>query len=315
MTAPTVFALTFASAVLPTPSVSVPPTSLPPEKFPISITEPRIASSPLSSTVSVRPEVEIQPEFSSEVAPLVSAPRTGGQLYLQRLSALKIGKLYTRLPSDSFREIWQNSSVQPTYEQWRKLLALEAKAVSRRNGDRQLSILLGDSLSLWFPGDRLPQSQIWLNQGISGDTTWNILARLPDIANTRPDQIYVMAGVNDLKMGASDAEIIWNMQRILKQLRAMHPRTKVIVESILPTRTPRIPSDRIIHINQQLQELARQEGATYLDLFAQFADHDGQILSEYTTDGIHLTAQGYATWQTVFQDSDTRVAAAPVLAN
>ncbi|MCU0552021.1 MAG: GDSL-type esterase/lipase family protein [Leptolyngbya sp. Prado105] len=314
MSAPSVFALTFASAFLPAPSAVVPPTSTPPEQFPLSITSPHAALFAASPSAPVQPESEHQPEFSTEVALATSAPRSGGQLYIQRLSALKIGKLYTRLPSDSFREIWGNSTARPTYEQWRKLLILEARAVSRRNSDRDLSILLGDSLSLWFPSDRLPQSQIWLNQGISGDTTWNILARLPDIENTRPSQIYLMAGVNDLKMGASDSEIIWNIQRILKRLRSMQPTTKIIVESILPTRTSRIPNDRIIGINQQLQELARQEGATYLDLFSQFVDQDGQIQSEYTTDGIHLSTQGYATWQTVFQESDTRVASTAMTA-
>ncbi|MBE9014534.1 lysophospholipase, partial [Pseudanabaenaceae cyanobacterium LEGE 13415] len=227
---------------------------------------------------------------------------------LQRLAALRAGKLYTRLPSDSFREVWQDAAIQPTYEQWRTLLAMESKAVAGRNSDRDLSILLGDSLSLWYPVDRLKPSQLWLNQGISGDTTWNILARLPDLANTRPSEIYVMAGVNDLKMGASDTEIVWNIQRIITQLQAMHPNAKIIVQSILPTRSPRIPNEQIAGINQQLKMIAQRSGASYLDLFSEFVDYDGQILSKYTTDGIHLSAQGYATWQSVFEEANSRVA-------
>ncbi len=307
MATSSVFALAFASAFASASSPLTPPL---PKTFPPQVTAPQV--SPFTYGSLVQPELQIesvfQPEFAAAIADLT--PRSGGQLYLQRLAALKIGKLYTRLPSSSFSEIWKDASVQPTYQQWRKLLALESKAVTKRKSDRDLSILLGDSLSLWFPGDRLQPSQIWLNQGISGDTTWNILARLPDLANTRPSQIYLMAGVNDLKMGASDAEIVWNVQRIITQLQAMHPKAKIIVESILPTRSPRIPNDRIAGINRQLSAIAQQSGATYLDLFSQFADQDGQILSEYTTDGVHLSAQGYSAWQTVFQESGSKVATA-----
>ena len=62
---------------------------------------------------------------------------------------------------------------------------------------------------------------------------------------------------------------------------------------------------------QEKKAIAQQAGATYLDLFSQFADQDGQILTEYTTDGIHLSAQGYAAWQSVFQESSSKVAVSP----
>lgn len=306
MATSTVFALAFASAFASASSPLL-------ETFPVQAVFIKATSFALRSIA--QPEASFrsafQPEFSTAIATDLT-PQSGGQLYLQRFAALRAGKLYTRLPIDSFSQIWKDVSMQPTYQQWRKLLASEAKAVSKRTGDRDLSILLGDSLSLWFPCDRLQSSQIWLNQGISGDTTWNILARLPDLENTRPSQIYLMAGVNDLKMGASDAEIVWNVQRIVTQLQRMHPNVKIIVESILPTRSPRIPNDRIAGINRQLSSIAQQSGATYLDLFSQFADQDGQILSEYTTDGIHLSAQGYATWQSVFRESGSKVAAASI---
>ncbi|MER3435411.1 MAG: lysophospholipase [Leptolyngbya sp. ERB_1_1] len=309
MTSSTVFALAFASAFASASS----PVTLPLLKtFPVQVASPSASPFLLSAISELQPESGAEPEFSTTIATRLTrqSPQSGGQLYLQRLAALQVGKLYSRLPSDSFGEVWKEAVLQPTYQQWRKLLALESKAVSRRKNNQDLAILLGDSLSLWFPCDRLKPSQVWLNQGISGDTTWNILARLPDSANTRPSEIYLMAGINDLKMGASDAEIVWNMQRIIAKLKAMHPNAKIIVESILPTRSPRIPNDRIAGINRQLNAIAQQSGATFLDLFSQFVDQDGQILPDYTTDGIHLSAQGYAAWQSVFQESSSKVASA-----
>ncbi|BAU13655.1 GDSL-like lipase/acylhydrolase domain protein [Leptolyngbya sp. NIES-3755] len=312
MSSSTAFTFAVASALA---SAFSPLTASHLELFPAPVAFPQATLPNLSlftlSTVpqAIAPSESIAlPEFSGATDFDRRSPQSGGQLYLQRSAALRVGKLYTRLPSDSFREVWQDTTAQPTYEQWRKLLAMEAKAVAGRNSDRDLSILLGDSLSLWYPVDRLKPSQIWLNQGISGDTTWNILARLPALANTRPSEVYVMAGVNDLKMGASETEIVWNIQRIITQLQAMHPNAKIIVQSILPTRSPRIPNEQIAGINQQLKAIAKQSGASYLDLFSEFVDYDGQILSEYTTDGIHLSAQGYAVWQSVFEEANSTVA-------
>ncbi|NDJ17957.1 GDSL-type esterase/lipase family protein [Myxacorys almedinensis] len=236
------------------------------------------------------------------------APRTGSQLYAQRLAALRVGKLYTRLSIDSFREMWQQAVEPPTYEQWRKLLALEAKAAAGRQSSRDLSVLLGDSLSLWFPSDRLPPSQIWLNQGISGDTTRHILSRLAAFENVRPTRIYVMAGVNDLKSGASDTEIVWNLQTIVRRLRAAHPQAQVVVQSILPTRSLTIENDRIPGINRRVAAIAQREGAVYLNLYTQFVAHDGEMMPAYTVDGIHLSAQGYERWQAAVQQAELQIA-------
>lgn len=260
-----------------------------------------------------QPEVNRQsPEFSRPafISPQHhrATPRSGGQLYAQRLAALRVGKLYTRLPIDSFSEAWQQTSAQPTYKQWRNLLALEAKAVSARQSSRDLAVLLGDSLSLWFPSDRLPNDQLWLNQGISGDTTRNILARLSAFAKARPKLIYVMAGVNDLKLGATDPEIVWNLHMIVRRLRAEHPRAQLVVQSILPTRSPMIQNARIPVINRQIAAIAQREGATYLDLYSQFVAQDGELMPAYTVDGIHLSAQGYERWQSVVQGADLRLA-------
>ena len=109
---------------------------------------------------------------------------------------------------------------QLTYEDWKNLLALEAKAITKGQGANHLSILVGDSLSMWFPTEKLPAGKLWLNQGISGDTSGGILKRLAAFSATRPDIIYIMAGINDLRKGASDETILRNHRRIIRSLTA-----------------------------------------------------------------------------------------------
>ncbi|MCS6813155.1 MAG: GDSL-type esterase/lipase family protein [Cyanobacteria bacterium] len=224
-------------------------------------------------------------------------PQSGGQLYLQRMAALKAGKLYTRLPNNSFREVWQGVTWQPTYQDWVRLLALEAGATARGQGDNRLAVLLGDSLSLWLPSDRLPSGQLWLNQSISGDTTGNVLKRLPLLANTRPAIIYVMVGINDLRRGIDDRTIAINLYQIARQLRQQHPQAHIVMQSILPTRYDAIPAPRVERLNRALAAIALHTNTTYMDLAADFSDDRGNLRRDLTTDGLHLSSRGYEVWQ------------------
>ncbi|HAX89511.1 MAG TPA: lysophospholipase, partial [Cyanobacteria bacterium UBA11370] len=56
---------------------------------------------------------------------------------------------------------------QLNYQQWVALLEQEAQVIAEQKPEH-LAVLLGDSISLWFPNELLPPDQKWLNQGISG---------------------------------------------------------------------------------------------------------------------------------------------------
>jgi lysophospholipase L1-like esterase len=236
-------------------------------------------------------------------------PRSGSQLYSQRLNALRNGQLYTQLPVDSFYDQWSQASGHPSYAQWRELLALEARAAGRSGSN--VTAMVGDSLSQWFPADRLPGRQLWLNQGISGDTTTGILDRISFLDKAKPDTIYFMAGVNDLKRGTNERDVLRNISQIITQLKRQHPTAQIIVQSILPTRSEQISNDRIRQLNPQLKELAQRQGVDYLDLQSQFRDGDGSLRADLTTDGIHLSPAGYQVWQGALQRMDQRLAQRP----
>lgn len=255
-----------------------------------------------------------RPSVSSALPPRFSdryqGPTTGPQLYQQRLTALQRGRLYTRLPSNSFQEVWRNAQTQPTYEQWQTLLDREARAVGLGQGNNKLSVTIGDSLSMWMPTEALPSGQLWLNQGISGDTTTGVLHRLDSLRHARPSQIYVMAGINDLRKGATDYQILTNLRLIMQQLRQDHPQAHILVQSILPTAIG-IPNDRIRRLNVALATMAQEEGTEYLDLYSHFADARGEMRPELTTDGLHLSAMGYNVWQSVLREVDYLLANTP----
>lgn len=226
-----------------------------------------------------------------------SRPTNGGQLYRFRQATLGAGEIFTRAQPHRYINQWQQEAESPTHQQWQQLLAREATIMAAAQGQNRLTIILGDSLALWLPSEYLPHHRFWLNQSISGETTGNMLQRLHYFANTRPDTIHLMAGINDLRNGATDGDVVHNISQMLLQLRRQHPQAKVVVHSILPTRLDNLPRDRIAQLNQYLAYVAHQRGAEFLDLQPTFADQQGQLRRELTTDGLHLSPSGYELWQ------------------
>jgi lysophospholipase L1-like esterase len=205
---------------------------------------------------------------------------------------------------------------QLNYQQWLDILKQEAKAATEKN-PQHLNILLGDSLSLWFPVDLLPEDKYWLNQGISGETSTGLLKRLDICDRTQPEIIFVMIGINDLIRGESDEVILDNQRQIMRYLRKAHPRAQIVVQSILPhgaeaatwegrDKLLTISNSRIRQLNQQLQSLAAKRGVKYLDLYPLFADQQGNLRRELTTDGLHLSPAGYLVWRTALQMYDQK---------
>jgi lysophospholipase L1-like esterase len=234
---------------------------------------------------------------------------SGSQLYYLRLASLKTGQIYTRVDNEDLQSSWKSTKKQNlSYQDWKSLLAMEARAISQGQGTNRLSILVGDSLSLWFPKEKLPAGKLWLNQGISGDRSGGVLRRLTAFSTTRPEVIYLMVGINDLLQGASDQTILLNHRRIIRSLRQAHPKSQIIVQSILPIRRTQISNSRIRHINAQIAGIAKQEGANYLNIHNWFTDFEGNLRSELTTDGVHLSPEGYDVWRSALQQIEFKVA-------
>ncbi len=270
----------------PSPRPPIPPQSVVPNP------PPRAMPTAMPAQISRLAPPTPQPTWAPQ-----PRPTNGSQMYRFRQAALGAGQLFTRIPPQRYVNQWQGGGEAPTYSQWRSLLAREAAVMANAQGSNRLTLVIGDSLALWLPADTLPQNRFWLNQSISGETTGHIRQRLPDFADTRPDTIHLMAGINDLRQGATDGDVVQNINQILLHLRQQHPQARVILHSILPTRLESLPRDRIALINRHLAYVANQRGADFLDLQATFTDDQGQLRRELTTDGLHLSRQGYAIWQ------------------
>ena len=267
------------------------------------------------------------PEFSqsrlSQAVDLPASPQliasrkvsSGPQMYYQRLAALRAGHIYTRLKTNHWYPAANSrrQSSKLTYTDWKTLLAMEAKAIAEGQGKNRLSILIGDSLSMWFPKEKLPDGQLWLNQGISGDTSTGVLKRLSIFSVTKPQAIYIMAGINDLRRGIKAPTIINNHRLIIRRLRKTHPQTEIIIQSILPTRRADLPNNYIRYINKQLAIASKQEGAKFVNIHNWFTDFQGNLRPELTTDGLHLSQGGYEVWRSALKQPEYKLTGLQVI--
>jgi lysophospholipase L1-like esterase len=200
-----------------------------------------------------------------------------------------------------------------SYEDWVATRRQEAKGLAQGAAPQAadglpLGVLLGDSLTSAFPAARLPQRWRWLNQAISGETTAGVLRRVPDLAGLEPEVIFLAIGINDVLRGIDDRRVLDNHRAIAQRVRRQHPRSRLVVQSLLPhrgelaiwegrDRLNRAPAARLRALNEQLRQLAIAQGAQYLDLYDLFVDEQGRLDERLTTDGLHLSLAGYDVWR------------------
>ena len=145
-------------------------------------------------------------------------------------------------------------------------------------------ILLGDSITAWNPRRDV------VNLGVPGDTTRDILWRVEELKEQQGDEIYLMAGVNDVIMGFSAEKTLENYRTLIFMLKEKFRRVTAI--SILPVDNI-CRNEKIEELNKEIEGITLQAQVNYLDIYSEFTGVDGRIDVRYTTDGVHLSSRGY----------------------
>ena len=142
------------------------------------------------------------------------------------------------------------------------------------------------------------------NRGISGDVAMGIDARLFQITPHKPAKIFLLVGINDVSHDLTVDSIVTNIRLLVDHIHAQSPKTKLVLQSLLPIREStgrwkrlQGKTDMIPQINARLEALAREKGLTFINLFPHFTEPGTNVLrSELTYDGLHLSKAGYDVW-------------------
>lgn len=176
----------------------------------------------------------------------------------------------------------------------------------------------GRLTSIAFFGDSLTESGKWdewfpdystMNFGAAGNTTDDLLARLDDVVQAKPDAIALLVGTNDLGMRRSVEHVVRNAELLLVNLRRDLPGTRTLVQSIMPR--GREFADSIRDANRHLRQFSPTVHAQYLDLWPALALEDGEINPEFSNDRLHLNDAGYRAWLAELEPAIERLEDAP----
>lgn len=175
-------------------------------------------------------------------------------------------------------------------------------AARRAAGGGPDVVLLGDSLvdrAEWHELLGQPAA----NRGIAGDRIADLERRLDPALAGEPRTVFLTIGVNDLLSGRDPDAVATDHARLLAAVRARAPGARLIVTSLLPVNDALVARSgeqlvmaTIAETNRRLASAAAAAGAEWLELSPHLAGPDGQLLARYTTDGLHLTAEGYRAW-------------------
>lgn len=142
------------------------------------------------------------------------------------------------------------------------------------------------------------------NRGIIGDEVMGVYDRLHQILPGHPAKLFLLIGVNDVSHDLTTDTIVSMIRVTVERIRKESPDTRLYLQSLLPInesfgRYKRLAgkTNMIPEINKQLEELAKEKGLTYINLFPLFTEKGSNVLrAELTTDGLHLKEEGYKIW-------------------
>jgi len=163
-------------------------------------------------------------------------------------------------------------------------------------------IFIGDSLTEWGNWDKLFPNKNIVNFGIAGEKTYEILNRIEQIFKYNPSKIFLMMGINDLGENKSISEIADNYWELVNKVTQKCSNVEFFLISILPVDNNRwknlgLTPTNINTVNKLIKDIAKDFNAKYLNIAPAFADKSGYLNNIFTTDGLHLSKDGYKEWK------------------
>ena len=158
-------------------------------------------------------------------------------------------------------------------------------------------VFIGDSLTQWCDWEKRFPTHTVTNLGISGETVEGLLGRRERIRSRikDPDFIFLMTGINNIANEMYD--ILVPYREIVRNLCTWYKGSTIVVQSILPIELTWIDNSAIRRTNGELERIAAEFNAPYLDIYSLFVDNSGEPRPGYLSDdGVHLANKGYDAW-------------------
>ncbi len=158
-------------------------------------------------------------------------------------------------------------------------------------------VMLGDSLTQrWDPEiwERAMAPRGAFNLGINGDRVEHLAWRIRKGHSpiSAPTLYVVMIGTNNVGRGHPLPNIADGLRLLLENLRAIHPRTPILLLALPPRADRPDLTLRVQDANRLFVRCAKIPGVTWGDPGAALLDH-GKLSRAMAPDGLHFSAAGY----------------------
>ncbi|MBR0228949.1 MAG: lysophospholipase [Clostridia bacterium] len=169
-------------------------------------------------------------------------------------------------------------------------------------------LFAGSSLMEKFPVEKYAAEQgiTVCNRGIGGFVTQELLDNLDAcILDLAPRRLFINIGTNDLSIADMPISAVMdNYRLILQKVRAALPDVEIFMMAYYPINYEAAAEDmkpclrvrtneKIEAANREVEKLAKELGARYIDVNAPLKDSRGRLKAEYTIEGMHIREEGY----------------------
>ncbi len=166
------------------------------------------------------------------------------------------------------------------------------------------AVFMGDSITDGWRLNEYFSSRDFVNRGISGQITSEMLARMKaDVIDLKPKAVIILAGTNDIAREVNLTTIENNLTMMVEL--AQHHNIKPILCSVLPVsdyskrvnpsyeRSKTRPPYLIRELNLWIKTFCLKHNLGYVDYFTAMADTAGMLPEAMADDGLHPNTQGY----------------------
>lgn len=162
------------------------------------------------------------------------------------------------------------------------------------------SLFLGDSITEGIAAyGILDDVSVYANKGF---TVLKAEKDINGIVKSKPDNIFILLGVNDILNGISSEKFASDYGQLIDSILQELPDANIYVQSIFPVtakienKKPKLTNSKINEFNEALITMTKEKGVNYIDVASIFKDENGYMQQESSADGIHLKAKSYKTW-------------------
>lgn len=159
-------------------------------------------------------------------------------------------------------------------------------------------VFFGDSITIAWNLDKFFPGKDYVNRGIGGQTTSQMLVRFrQDVIDLKPAVVVILAGTNDIAGNTgpiSVADIEANLATMVELAKVHH--IAVVLSSLTPSNNYNTskdmyierPPEKVMELNHWIKQYCAREHLVYLDYFSAVVDKVGMLRKGLSKgDGLH----------------------------